>query len=455
MLEEQHLVALVVKIAVAASVASILMRFRTTQRLLLNDDRSLSGRLQLALVFSAIFGAGETARIMTPNQYQAIDLALESAVIAGLMAGYVSGLVTGICVSVPAMFAGEYMSMPLFSAAGVLGGLMRDLAPEKEDVWYFSGFIDLNLYRVLKDAIARKQTTFERRAIERSAFNLICNVVIVITEFLRIAIATLFPGHGTFSIARGWHGSSPVHFIALAVTTLFSVSIPIRIWASVRTEKKLEAQQSRLTEARLAALTNQINPHFLFNTLNSISTLIRLDPDRARTMIYRLSNILRRLLRKTESFSPLREEIRFIDDYLGIEMVRFGDKLRFYKEVDETVLDRMVPSMILQPIIENSIKHGLSKKVDGGSIWLRIRADGSRLHIVVEDDGVGIPEEKLAGLFSQGIGVSNVNERLKVLFESNYRLSVDSSPGQGTRTLIQIPGASVEQPQPAITAVSS
>ena len=130
MLEEQHLIALVVKIAVAASVASILMRFRTTQRLLLNDDRSLSGRLQLALVFSAIFGAGETARIMTQNQYQAIDLALESAVIAGLMAGYVSGLVTGICVSVPAMFAGEYMSMPLFSAAGVLGGLMRDLAPE-------------------------------------------------------------------------------------------------------------------------------------------------------------------------------------------------------------------------------------------------------------------------------------------------------------------------------------
>jgi two-component system LytT family sensor kinase len=455
MLEEQHLVALVVKIAVAASVASILMRFRTTQRLLLNDDRSLSGRLQLALVFSAIFGAGEAARIMTPNQYQAIDLALESAVIAGLMAGYVSGLVTGICVSIPAMFAGEYMSMPLFSAAGVLGGLMRDLAPEKEDVWYFSGFIDLNLYRVLKDAIARKQTTFERRAIERSAFNLICNVVIVITEFLRIAIATLFPGHGTFSIARGWHGSSPVHFIALAVTTLFSVSIPIRIWASVRTEKKLEAQQSRLTEARLAALTNQINPHFLFNTLNSISTLIRLDPDRARTMIYRLSNILRRLLRKTESFSPLREEIRFIDDYLGIEMVRFGDKLRFHKEVDETVLDRMVPSMILQPIIENSIKHGLSKKVDGGSIWLRIRADGSRLHIVVEDDGVGIPEEKLAGLFSLGIGVSNVNERLKVLFESNYRLTVDSSPGQGTRTLIQIPGVSIEQPQPATTAVSS
>ncbi len=218
---------------------------------------------------------------MTPNQYQAIDLALESALIAGLLGGYVSGLVTGLCVSVPAMFAGEYMSMPLFSAAGILGGLMRDMAPEKEDIWYFSGFIDLNAYRVLREAVERRRV-FERHAIERSAFNLICNVVIVITESLRIGIAELFPGHGTFSIAKNWNGSAPVHFIALAVTTLFSVSIPIRIWASVRAERKLETQQSRLTEARLAALTNQINPHFLFNTLNSIATLIRLDPDKAQ-----------------------------------------------------------------------------------------------------------------------------------------------------------------------------
>jgi len=228
-------------------------------------------------------------------------------------------------------------------------------------------------------------------------------------------------------------------FVASAATTLFAVSLPLRIWNSYRAERQLEAQRSRLVEARLTALTYQINPHFLFNTLNSVSTLIRIDPDRARGMIYRLSNILRRLLRKTENFSPLREEISFIDDYLAIEMVRFGSKLRFFKEIDENTLDRLVPSMILQPIFENSIKHGLSQKVEGGSIRLRTWLEGTRLNIVIEDDGLGIPESKLATLFESGIGVSNVNERLRVLFGTGYRLLVDSTPGEGTRTLIEIP----------------
>ncbi len=168
--------------------------------------------------------------------------------------------------------------------------------------------------------------------------------------------------------------------------------MPIRVWGSFRAEKQIELQRVRLTEARLAALTNQINPHFLFNTLNSVSTLIRIDPDRARSMIYKLSNIMRRLLRKTENFSPLREEISFIDDYLAIEMVRFGDKLKFYKEIDPKTLDRLVPSMILQPIIENSIKHGLANKVEGGMVRLRTWLEGTRLRILVEDDGLGIPE---------------------------------------------------------------
>jgi len=446
MLTEQHLVALLVKIAVAASVASILMRFRRIRRVLLRDDRTVAERLQLALIFSFIFGAGETARIMTQGQYQAIDLAMESALIAGLLAGYVSGLVTGICVSIPAMFHGEYMAMPLFSAAGVLGGLLRDLAPDKEDIWYFSAFIDLNVYRVVHEAIRRRKTVLERRAIERSAFNLICNAAVVLTEFLRLAISLHFPRRAAWSIEKGWAGSTPAHFIALSVRTLFSISIPIRIWASVRAEEKLEAQHSRLVEARLAALTNQINPHFLFNTLNSVATLIRIDPDKARAVVYKLSNILRRLLRKADNWSPLRDEIRFIDDYLAIEMIRFGDKLKFEKHVSEEALDRLVPSMILQPIIENSIKHGLAHKVDGGTIHLSVWLEGAMLQISVEDDGVGIDESKLMTLFTRGIGVSNVNERLKVLFATKYRFSVDSVPGKGTRTLIQLPDVPVDQP---------
>ncbi|MBV8569935.1 MAG: histidine kinase, partial [Acidobacteriaceae bacterium] len=228
-------------------------------------------------------------------------------------------------------------------------------------------------------------------------------------------------------------------FAASAATTLFAVSIPIRIWSTFRAERQLETQRARLTEARLAALTNQINPHFLFNTLNSVSSLIRIDPERARSMIYKLSNILRRLLRKTDNFSPLREEISFIDDYLAIEVVRFGDKLRFYKEIEPDTLDCLVPSMILQPIVENSIKHGLSTKVEGGMVRVRTWMDGSRLNICIEDDGVGIEQSRLDTLFESGIGVSNVNERLRVLFGADYRMTVESRPGQGTQTLIEIP----------------
>jgi two-component system LytT family sensor kinase len=438
MLDTQQLAALLVKVAVATSIASILMRFAGIQKILLRDERSVRQRLQLAFIFSFIFGASSEVRILSHGQYQAIDLALEGAIIAGMLGGYVSGLITGLCVSLPDMFDGKFMSMPLFAAAGILGGLMRDLAPNEEDIWYFSPFVDLNLYRLFRQVLRLSRRGIQRPIVERAAFNLACNALVILAEFLRWGIHRLFPTHGTFFLFDGLRLTT-WGFAASAATTLFAVSLPVRIWSSFRTEKQLEAQHVHLTEARLAALTNQINPHFLFNTLNSVSTLIRIDPDRARSMVYRLSKILRRLLRKTENFSPLREEISFIDDYLAIEMVRFGDKLRFYKEIDENTLDRLVPSMILQPIIENSIRHGLANKVDGGMVRLRTWLEGTRLHISVEDDGVGIQQAKLDTLFQQGIGVSNVNERLRVLFGPHYRMLIDSKPGRGTRTLIEIP----------------
>lgn len=187
------------------------------------------------------------------------------------------------------------------------------------------------------------------------------------------------------------------------------------------------------------ALSRQINPHFLFNTLNSVSSLIRTNPQQARAVVYKLSNILRRLLRKHENFASLGEELDFINDYLSIEMIRFGDKLRFEKEVEPETLDLLVPSMLLQPLIENSVKHGLSSKVDGGMVRFRSSLKEGRLHLLVEDDGVGIPEVKLATLREQGVGVTNVNERLQVLFGSDYKIWIDSKPGQGTRIEIEIP----------------
>jgi len=443
MLTEQQLAALLLKVAVSAAIASILMRFGRIQKILLRDERSVADRVQLAFIFSVLFGASAEVRILSHHAYQFVDLALEGAVIAGMLGGYVSGLITGICVSLPDMFSGKLMSMPLFSAAGLIGALMHDLAPRKEDIWYFSPFVDLNLYRFLRQALRLNRNAIQRRVVELAAFNIACNALVTVTELLRWSVHKLFIQRNTFFMFDG----ETLHlglFVSSAATTLFAVSLPIRVWSSFRAERLVEMQRARLTEARLAALTNQINPHFLFNTLNSISTLIRIDPNNARNMIYRLSKIMRRLLRKTENYSPLREEISFIDDYLAIEMVRFGDKLRFQKEIGPGTLDHLVPSMILQPIVENSIRHGLAGKLDGGTIRLRTWLEGARLCIHIEDDGVGIPESKLGTLFESGIGVSNVNERLRVLFGMHYRFTIDSTPGEGTRTLLEIPEASLD-----------
>jgi two-component system LytT family sensor kinase len=194
----------------------------------------------------------------------------------------------------------------------------------------------------------------------------------------------------------------------------------------------------------MEALQNQINPHFLFNTLNSVSSLVRFDPDTARDMISKLASILRRLLSSTDAFVPLREEVEFIDNYLDIEVVRFGrDKLRVVKDLEPASLDVMVPSMLLQPLVENSIKHGLSSKIDGGSIFLRSRLQNSRVTVEVEDDGVGMGAanlvEKPTGLGGTGIGMANVAERLKVLFGDAARLTIDSRDGKGTLVRISLP----------------
>jgi two-component system LytT family sensor kinase len=424
---DQLLVFLLVKLAVAASLASILTRSQRFQRMLLREERTLAQRVQMAVVCAAIFGSGVWVRVLTHNDYAAVDLGLEGSLVMGMLGGYITGLLSGVLISIPAMFSGELMSMPLLAAVGVLGGLLRDVAPDKEAIWKFSPFPDLTIWRLIR-----------KRDWRLPAFSLLCILAILLSELLRSGIALTFPNK-VFALQQKWTNLPPWIVVAVYATTLFATVLPIKVWNSNRNERKLEQQQLRLNEARLAALSRQINPHFLFNTLNSVTSLIRQDPELARQVVYKLSNILRRLLRQQENLTPLREELSFIDDYLAIEMVRFGEKLRVVKDIDPATLDMLVPSMLLQPIVENSIRHGLASKVDGGTVRLRSRIIAGRIQILVEDDGVGIPESKLATLFEQGIGVSNVNERLKVLFGDDYKMWIDSHLGEGTSTGIELP----------------
>ena len=158
----------------------------------------------------------------------------------------------------------------------------------------------------------------------------------------------------------------------------------------------------------------------------------------------KLSKILRRLLGKHDEFVQLREEIEFVDDYLDIEVVRFGrDKLRVYKHLDPETLDIVIPSMLLQPLVENSIKHGLDPKVGGGSIILRSRIQDNKLLIQVEDDGVGmsappaVAAQKMGS--GRGIGMMNVAERLHVLFGDEGKMTVQSRDIQGTLVMLELP----------------
>ena len=428
---EQHLVILLMKLAAAAALASILGRSSAFLRMLTREERTMPQRLQMAFGFSVIFGGGIVLRILTRNNYQALDLGLEGALLAGVLGGYVTGLVGGVLIALPAGFLnGEWMAMLLYAGMGVTGGLLRDLAPSKDDIWRFSPYLDLTVYRLFRAKYDMRVTVF----------HVFVLLTVIFAEFSRWVVAQMLPtDRFLFTLYSTWKQPDWLGMVLIYSTTIFAFAIPLKIWNSIRQEQLLGAQQRLLTEARLRALTSQINPHFLFNTLNTVNALIRTNPEEARTVVRKLSNILRRLLRKDENLSPLRDEIGFINDYLSIEMTRFGEKLRFVNETEAATLDRLIPSMLLQPIIENSIKHGLSSKVEGGVITLRTRLRDERLEIEIEDDGVGVDEAKMATMFDSGIGVSNVNERLHVLFGDDYKMEVDSRPGEGTRTHIEFP----------------
>ncbi len=225
------------------------------------------------------------------------------------------------------------------------------------------------------------------------------------------------------------------------------VGIPLKIWNAVRLDQKLEEQSRLLLEARLDALQRQINPHFLFNTLNSIASLIRSEPELAREMIVKLGRILRALLQERAAFVSLEEELAFTDDYLDIEVIRFGEKLRVVKEIADDALLLEVPSMLLQPLIENSIKHGLEPRIHGGTVTVRGRVTGGRLLLEVEDDGVGMNPDRAPGNGTgdgigregMGIGMRNVRERMQVLYEGEAEVEVVSRPGRGTRIRLLLP----------------
>ncbi len=432
------LVQLLVRIAVIASMASIVLRWSFAKRLFLREERTFRQRLELGLVFGTVFAAGTVLRLLA--KYDAAEVGLEGAFVSGLVGGYLPGAVAGSLIALPALLAPhkEWLALPLLAGVGALGGLLRFFAPGPEEIWRFSPFFPFTIPGVMLDRIRHPRDTDSGS--NRFSFQLVLLFTCLAIEFIRTSLGHTFAGRDwLFMLYTPGELLHPVTIMLVYYSTVACVGLTLKVWNNTRIEWKLEEQQRLLMQARLDALTSQINPHFLFNTLNSVASLIRIDQDTARQLIFKLSTILRRLLRKQEAFTPLREELAFIDDYLSIEVVRFGEKLRIVKEIDPQTLNVLVPSMLLQPIVENSIKHGLSPKVDGGTIWLRSALRGGRLQLELEDDGVGIAPEAMPGIFQRGIGVSNVHERLRVLFGNEFLMMIHHRPGGGTQVRVQIP----------------
>jgi two-component system LytT family sensor kinase len=362
--------------------------------------------------------------------YPAVDLSLEGLFVAGLLGGNVIGALTGSLIGITAAMQKEWLTLPLAPIAGMLAGLLRNLCPSKEEIWRFSPFVPFNTL-----------LSFRSRELTRKmGWQIVFMLVWFLIDLVRALVVIYF--HNTTE--KVWifylNWESPLDIISILIANIVCVGLAIKIWNNTRLEIKLADQELLVVKSRLDALAHQINPHFLFNTLNSISSLIRTNPDSARNMIHKLSHILRKLLKGQENFITLREELDFIDNYLDIEVIRFGrDKLHVEKEVDLEVLDAVLPGMILQPIIENSIKHGIAPKIEGGRIRIRARRHRDRLLIDVDDDGLGVPRERLSEIYRSGIGLSNVLERLKVAYQTDFIFQVNSNPGYGTFTRVEIP----------------
>jgi two-component system, LytTR family, sensor kinase len=227
------------------------------------------------------------------------------------------------------------------------------------------------------------------------------------------------------------------HFAILTYWVVLAVLRGMESRRHLRDERLCNAQlEVQLAQSQLRALRTQLKPHFLFNTLNAISALVLAQPELARRVIARLSELLRLTLEDDQSqLLPLLRELEFVRHYLEIQQMRFRDRLATNFDIADETLPAEVPSMILQPIVENALDHGLLAKVSPGTLNILARREGGHLQLIVEDDGLGLPP---AGVV-EGVGLANTRARLERLFGASASLRVQARDGGGTRVELRLP----------------
>ena len=210
--------------------------------------------------------------------------------------------------------------------------------------------------------------------------------------------------------------------------------------SSQERERRAAELEASLTSAKLQALRMQINPHFLFNTLNSIAALVYVNPRAADEMLGDLSELLRRSLDSMEEQEiPLAQELEFIGAYLSIEQKRFGERLRLEQSVPDELMRALVPALILQPLVENAIRHGIEPRRGPGLISIEAKQVDQQLHLMVQDNGRGLPGADLNSSERRGIGLANTQARLQGLYGQDQSFSFGKAEPQGCRVDIQLP----------------
>jgi LytS/YehU family sensor histidine kinase len=208
---------------------------------------------------------------------------------------------------------------------------------------------------------------------------------------------------------------------------------------------ELDRKAERLAKAELAALQAQISPHFVYNTLNTIAAFVRTDPEAARRLLTDFATFLRRTFRRKDEFSPFAQELEYVHQYLSFEKARFAERLDVVYRVDPEILSTVVPVLVLQPLVENAVRHGISKKVGPGRVVIAAEDRGNECWICVDDDGVGMDGAAIRQVLQGprraafGVGLVNVNERLRSVYGPEHGLEIASRPGEGTRISFSVP----------------
>jgi LytS/YehU family sensor histidine kinase len=403
--------------AIFVVLSFLLVRLRAVKRNLNVPVCSVRDRWKMTMAFTLAAGFAGTLSFAKYDQssWAFIDLQLLFVAISGLAGGIWVGVACGLlnalfrCAIAPEIS----MNVCFLATAGLISGIFHRITLQRPPR--------------LKTAVL--------------AGLLVCTV------------------HSIFAYQPVWN-YLPFSSLLFAVLFLSSIETGLFVMFFVFIQQRFREEQQKETErellkTQLAFLRAQINPHFLFNALNTIASICGDEnAERARNLIIQLSALLRRLSKKQGDYVSLQEELEYIDHYLEIEKARFGDKLCVIKDIQlsDKAIRTPIPILMLQPMVENAVKHGVSKKAEGGAVTLRLREVQSKICFEVEDTGVGMSEERLCRLMGDrqddavskdhaGVGVRNIRERLDKLYGSQSALSVTSRPGEGTTVQITFPEA--------------